>query len=126
MESIANTITAEIGELIAADVTPQEMGRWLDRHCKTEATFNRYRASLSAAYQDGILNGRILVTVPASSTLSRSPMAVSGFSPERRYSLPAQFLHSQKKAYYLQLNQFDKKIQSPAQDDTLWVAKTLR
>jgi hypothetical protein len=31
--------------------------------------------------------------------------------------LPAQFLHSQKSPDYLQLNQLDTKVLSPAQDD---------
>jgi len=63
MVSIANIISAEIGDLIAADVTQQELTRCLNKRCKTEATFNRYRASLSAAYQDGVRNGRIPVNV---------------------------------------------------------------
>lgn len=92
MQSIGNIIAAEIGELIAANVTPQEMGRWLNRHCKTEATVNHCRASLSAAYEDGILRGRIPVNVPASSSLCRSPMAVSGLSPERNTACYARSL----------------------------------
>jgi hypothetical protein len=34
-------------------------------------------------------------------------------------NFPAQFLHSQKLPDYLQLNQYDAKVLSPAQDETL-------
>lgn len=61
MKSIALTIKKAIGDQIASELTPQELERWLTRNTLSAATFNRYRASLSAAYQDGVINGLIVV-----------------------------------------------------------------
>ena len=83
MPSIANIISAQIGELIAADVTPQDMTRWLNKQCRTEATFNRYRASLSAAHQDGVKNDLIPVNTPPDlSSPNRSPLVALRSSPK--------------------------------------------
>jgi site-specific recombinase XerD len=49
------------GSRSAADITPQEFSRWLDKATKTPATRNRYRACLSLIYRQGIRNGRVTV-----------------------------------------------------------------
>jgi integrase len=41
----------------AADVTPQEITRWLSDHCKTPATANRFKSFFSLCYRLGMENG---------------------------------------------------------------------
>jgi integrase len=50
-----------MGAHIAADITPQDIDRWLSSRSKTPATANRYRAFLSLVYREGIRNGKIEV-----------------------------------------------------------------
>jgi integrase len=48
-----------LGSRPAADVTPQELERWLRAHCKTPATSNRYKAFISLCFREGIHNGKV-------------------------------------------------------------------
>jgi hypothetical protein len=43
----------------ASAITPQEIDEWLSKHCKTDATANRYRAFFSLAYRLGMENGKV-------------------------------------------------------------------
>lgn len=49
------------GERPAADITPQEIDRFLTEGCKTPATANRFRAFFSLCYRLGMENGRVTV-----------------------------------------------------------------
>jgi integrase len=49
------------GKRPAAEVTPQEIDKFLTKHCKTNATANRYRAYISLAYRLGMENGKVSV-----------------------------------------------------------------
>lgn len=42
----------------AAEITPQEIDRFLTEHCKTAATANRFRAFFSLCYRLGMENGK--------------------------------------------------------------------
>lgn len=42
-------------------MTPQEIDRFLTKHCKTNATANRYRAYISLAYRLGMENGKVQI-----------------------------------------------------------------
>jgi hypothetical protein len=50
-----------MGSLSAAEMTPQELERWLREHCKTAATANRYKAFISLCYREGVRNGKVAV-----------------------------------------------------------------
>jgi len=54
-------LTEPFGACAAEEVTPQELDQWLDKHCKTAATFNRYRAFLSLCYRMGIENRKVTI-----------------------------------------------------------------
>ena len=47
------------GARTASAITPQEIDEWLSKHCKTNATANRYRAFFSLAYRLGMENGKV-------------------------------------------------------------------
>ena len=53
------------GSRHADSITPQEIDQWLTKHCKTNATANRYRSYISFAYRLGMENGKVTVN-PAS------------------------------------------------------------
>ena len=50
-----------LGSVHAAELTPQELERWLRSHCKTAATANRYKAFVSLCYREGVRNGKVSV-----------------------------------------------------------------
>jgi hypothetical protein len=50
-----------LGSKPAADLTPQELERWLRIRCKTPATANRYKAFISLCYREGVRNGKVSV-----------------------------------------------------------------
>lgn len=50
-----------LGSQPAADLTPQELERWLRGRCKTAATANRYKAFVSLCYREGVRNGKVTV-----------------------------------------------------------------
>ena len=50
-----------LGSKPAADLTPQELERWLRTRCKTPATANRYKAFISLCYREGVRNGKVAV-----------------------------------------------------------------
>ena len=45
----------------AAEITPQELDRWLRSHCKTPATANRYKAFISLCYREGVHNNKTTI-----------------------------------------------------------------
>jgi integrase len=47
------------GSRPAAEITPQEIDRFLTETCKTPATANRFRAFFSLCYRLGMENGRV-------------------------------------------------------------------
>lgn len=59
--SKAAIVREALGNLTAADITPQEIDRWLRSHCKTAATSNRYKAFISLCYREGLSNGKVTV-----------------------------------------------------------------
>src|SRR6201996_3789272 len=60
-KSKAAIVTAALGSRPAAELTPQELERWLRGHSKTPATSNRYKAFISLCYREGIRNGKVTV-----------------------------------------------------------------
>jgi len=59
--SKATIVRDDMGSRHAAEVTPQELERWLREHCKTAATANRYKAFISLCYREGVRNGKVAV-----------------------------------------------------------------
>lgn len=60
-ESKAKIVRKALGDRPAADLTPQELERWLRTQCKTAATSNRYKAFVSLCFREGIHNSKVLV-----------------------------------------------------------------
>jgi integrase len=58
-ESRGAIVRAGLGARPAAEVTPQELERWLRSRCKTPATSNRYKAFISLCFREGIHNGKV-------------------------------------------------------------------
>jgi integrase len=54
-------LTEPFGARVAEEITPQEFDQWLNKHCKTAATFNRYKAYLSLCYRLGMENLKVSV-----------------------------------------------------------------
>jgi integrase len=54
-------VRADLGTRPAAELTPQEIQRYLRGRTKTPATHNRYKAFLSLCYKQGIFNNKISV-----------------------------------------------------------------
>src|SRR3984885_8127666 len=59
--SKGETVRKALGSKPAADLTPQELERWLRTRCKTPATANRYKAFISLCYREGVRNGKVSV-----------------------------------------------------------------
>ena len=57
----AQIVKASLGSRPAADITPQDIQRWLRSHCKSGATSNRYKAFISLCYREGVANGKVAV-----------------------------------------------------------------
>jgi integrase len=60
-KSKAAIVGAALGSRPAADLTPQEIERWLREHCKTAATANRYKAFISLCYREGVRNNKMTI-----------------------------------------------------------------
>jgi integrase len=60
-KSKGEIVRAALGARHAAELTPQELERWLREHCKTAATANRYKAFISLCYREGVRNGKVSV-----------------------------------------------------------------
>ncbi|HEY6351385.1 MAG TPA: site-specific integrase [Candidatus Angelobacter sp.] len=52
-------LLATFGDRAADSITPQDIQRFLEKHTKTPATFNRYRALLCLTYRLAIENGKV-------------------------------------------------------------------
>lgn len=59
--SKAEIVRKDLGAFPAAELTPQEIERWLREHCRTAATANRYKAFISLCYREGVHNGKLAV-----------------------------------------------------------------
>ena len=57
-ESKAKIVREAMGTRVASAITPQDIDAWLTKHCKTPATYNRYRAFLSLVYKQAMINGK--------------------------------------------------------------------
>lgn len=60
-ESKAEIVRKALGARPAAELTPQELERWLRTQCKTAATSNRYKAFVSLCFREGIHNSKVTV-----------------------------------------------------------------
>ena len=58
-ESRGEILRKALGARDAESLTPQELQTWLATHCKTAATFNRYKALVSLAYKLGMQNKKV-------------------------------------------------------------------
>jgi integrase len=54
-------VREDLGSRPAAELTPQELERWLRDQCNTPATANRYKAFISLCYREGVRNGKVAV-----------------------------------------------------------------
>src|SRR5580704_19705805 len=63
-KSKGEIVRTALGSRPAAELTPQELERWLRTKCKTAATSNRYKAFISLCYREGIHNSKV-TTNPA-------------------------------------------------------------
>ena len=59
--SKAEIVRKAFGSTPAAEITPQELERWLRSHCKTPATANRYKAFISLCYREGVHNNKTTI-----------------------------------------------------------------
>jgi hypothetical protein len=50
----------KFGSIAASEIKPQDIERWLRSHCKSAATWNRYRAFFSLCYQRGLKHEKVL------------------------------------------------------------------
>lgn len=60
-KSKGEIVREALGSRPAAELTPQELERWLRTRCKTAATANRYKAFISLCYREGVRNGKVAV-----------------------------------------------------------------
>ncbi len=60
-KSKAAIVREALGSRRAAELTPQELERWLREHCKTAATANRNKAFVSLCYREGVRNSKVAV-----------------------------------------------------------------
>lgn len=60
-KSKAEIVREALGSRHAAELTPQELERWLRSYCKTAATTNRYKAFISLCYREGVSNGKVTI-----------------------------------------------------------------
>jgi integrase len=60
-ETRGEIVRRELGSRDAEAFTPQDLETWLSHHCRTSATFNRYKALVSLAYRQGIWNKKVTV-----------------------------------------------------------------
>lgn len=60
-KSKGEIVREALGSRPAAELTPQELERWLRARCKTAATANRYKAFISLCYREGVRNGKVSV-----------------------------------------------------------------
>jgi PAS domain S-box-containing protein len=60
--SKAAIVRNKFGSIAASEIKPQDIERWLRSHCKSAATWNRYRAFFSLCYVMLALNGSLLQT----------------------------------------------------------------
>jgi site-specific recombinase XerD len=58
--SKAAIVRNKFGSIAASEIKPQDIERWLRSHCKSAATWNRYRAFFSLCYQRGLKHGKVL------------------------------------------------------------------
>ena len=58
-KSRGEIVREALGSRPAAEITPQELLKWLNKQCKTAATFNRYKAFLGLTYRIAEDNGKV-------------------------------------------------------------------
>ena len=81
--SKAEIVRKDLGSRPAAEITPQELERWLRSHCKTAATTNRYKAFISLCYREGLHNGKVTVNPLARCVTVARALVASGSSVAR-------------------------------------------
>ncbi len=52
-------VRPDLGQRPAAEITPQELDRWISKHCHTPATANRYRSFFSLSFREGERNRKV-------------------------------------------------------------------
>ena len=57
--SKAEIVRNGLGANSASDIKPQDIEQWLRAHCKSAATWNRYRAFFSLCYRRGMKHGNV-------------------------------------------------------------------
>ena len=55
----AETLREPFGTRAASELNQKELDSWIDQHCKTAATANRYRAFLSTTFREGMKNDKV-------------------------------------------------------------------
>lgn len=69
-ESKAVIVKKALGARPAAEILPLDIERFLNGHCKTNGTYNRYRAFISLCYRQGLRNRKV-TSNPARDTISK-------------------------------------------------------
>src|ERR1039458_10135155 len=52
-------VKPDLGLRPATEITPQELDRWITKHCHTPATANRYRSFFSLSFREGQRNRKV-------------------------------------------------------------------
>jgi integrase len=73
-ESKAVIVKKAIGARPASELLPLDIERFLNSHCKSNGTYNRYRAFISLCYRQGIRNRKVTAN-PARDTISKRESA---------------------------------------------------
>jgi integrase len=73
-ESKAIIVKRALGARPAGEILPLDIERFLNKHCKTNGTYNRYRAFISLCYRQGLRNRKVTAN-PARDTISKKESA---------------------------------------------------
>jgi integrase len=85
--SKAKKVRKTLGGRPAADLTPQEIDRWLRSNTKTAATSNGYKAFFSLAYREGVRNGKVKTNPAHLARHRREPQGRLRFLSQEEYDI---------------------------------------
>jgi integrase len=80
------------GSQRADSITPQEIEKWLTKHCGTNATANRYRSYISLAYRLGMVNGKVSTNPAPLVKLRKEDNARTRYLTREEYSKLLEFI----------------------------------
>jgi integrase len=83
--SKAGIVRKEFGSMIAAEINPQEIERWLRSRRRSAATWNRYRAFFSLCYRRGLKHGKVQSNPAREVDHRKESEGRAGYLSEREY-----------------------------------------